>query len=74
MKRCTTRVVAGLTKRVRVTEVSVNSLGQMVSFPLNNAIVLWMNLVRLAVWTGNNLERCRLKKKVTVWAILPFFI
>jgi hypothetical protein len=66
--------VAGLTKRVRVTEVSVNSLGQMVSFPLNNAIVLWMNLVRLAVWTGNNLERCRLKKKVTVWAILPFFI
>jgi len=44
-----------------------------VFFPLNNAIFFWMNLIRLAVWTGNNLERQRLKKNVTVWALPPFF-
>ena len=45
----------------------------MVFFPLNNAIFFWMDLIRLAVWTGSNLERHRLKKNVTVWALSPFF-
>ena len=67
------RSVVGPKKCVRLTEVSVNSRSRMVFFPLNNAIFFWVDLIRLAVWTGNNLKRHRPKKNVTVWALSPFF-
>ena len=60
------RVAVGLNKGVRVAEVRVDSLSRMVSFPLNNAIVFWMNLVRLAVWAERNLKRCCPKSNVAV--------
>ena len=67
------RSVVGLKKCLRLTEVAVNVRSRVVFFPLNNAIFFWMNLTRLAVWTGNNLMRHRLKKNVTVWALPPLF-
>ena len=67
------RSVVGLKKCLRLTEVAVNLRRRVVFFPLNDAIFFWMNLIRLAVWTGNNLLRHRLEKNVTVWALSPFF-
>ena len=66
------RVAVGLNKGVREAEVRVNSLSRMVSFPFNNAIVFWMNLVRLAVWAENNLKRCSLESNVAVSTVYPF--
>ena len=65
--------MVGLKKCLRLTEVAVNLRRRVVFFPLNDAIFFWMNLIRLAVWTGNNLLRHRLEKNVTVWALSPFF-
>ena len=46
----------------------------MVSFPFYDSIVVLMYLICLALWAGNNLERWRLKKKITIRTGSPFFV